>query len=648
MSRLKNSSQRYSGNRCWAVTANFNLCKRRGSWKFLCHEHRRTKYLVRLFVAFALALGVVGSIASIQSGWFSHVANPNAPSTDVDGNRKVALKMIPDKFGVLVAEFEGPDPQKYGVTNIILEQLIDATQDYQYVEIKRLNQNIDTSEVAQAKGREAQADIVLWGTYVTNTSHTRVTTHFEVIDKSFDLPLRKEKEIITARTAELESFTMQEQLSKGMTYLVLLTVGIIQLESLHFDEAVASFTKALSLLTVPEQIIEPHHLYDYRAICYLMKGMPEEAVADYSKAISFKRDADLFYMRGFIYVRQAKLTQALVDLNISLSLEPREAVYAMRGFAYLYLAHDLRHAMLDFNKAIELNPNSIGGRVNRSMLYSQEGNFEAALADVNVVIGLQPSSGAYGNRGTIFSAKGDTEKALADYSIAIELDPNNATNYYNRGNLNSRLHNLDEALADLNSAIRIYPQFASAYSERGNIYRDRGMLDEAILDYSTAIERPDDEAYGTYYNRGAVFHLKGEFDRAIQDYDQSIRLNSQFADSYGNRCNTYLRKKNFDRAISDCNRAIKLNPNNHMYYTSRGAALASMRHFTRAIEDFERAIELDGKDIKAYSNRGNVYFEQGKKSDAVADLRKVIEIGGDDSLVLLAKRNLCALGVASC
>jgi tetratricopeptide (TPR) repeat protein len=552
------------------------------------------------------------------------------------------------KIVVLLSDFAGPDPDSYGVTKIIHEQLTDATKGYQDVKIKRLYQSIDTSEVAQTKGTEAQADIVLWGSYFANQSNTRVIAHFEVIEKTFDIPLREDKEIISAKTAKLESFTMQEQLSKEMSYLVLLTVGIIQVEDSDFDGAITSFTKALSLSTVPEQIINPKHLYDYRAICYLMKGTLDEALYDYSQALSLERDADMFLMRGFIYTLQGKSSQALNDINSSLSIEPTDQLYALRGYIYLYLVNDYQLAMADFNKAIELNPNSVSGHINRSVLYSWQGNFEAAITDVDIAISLSPSSKVYNNRGTVYSAKGDIEKALADYSQAIELEPNDASYYSNRGSVYAQHHNLDKALADLDTAIMLDPKYGRAYTTRGNVYKEKGLLDEAIVEYTKAIELKDGKAYGDYYNRGLTYHQKGEFDRAIEDHSQAIKLNPQFADAYGNRCNTYLSKKNFDLAISDCNKAIKLNPKQSMAYNNRGAALASKRNFAYAMADFNKAIALDNKNMGAYFNRGTAYAEQGKKSDAVADFRRVIELGGDEFFVKSAKRNLCALGEGDC
>jgi len=176
------------------------------------------------------------------------------------------------KVTVLVSEFAGPNPESYGVTQIITEQLTNAVKDYSDVKIKPLRAAIDSSEAAQAKGKEERADVVLWGSYLSNAAHTRVTIHFEVLEKNFDFPLKHDNKTIVANTSKLESFTIQEELSKEMTYLVLLTVGMARLGAHDLTGAITSFTRAISASSAPTDLIEPEDIYAYRAMCYLVNG----------------------------------------------------------------------------------------------------------------------------------------------------------------------------------------------------------------------------------------------------------------------------------------------------------------------------------------------------------------------------------------
>lgn len=52
------------GNRCWAPTASFRLCGRKGNWAFLCNEHRSRRYILQTFFS---TLTVLASIIALLS-----------------------------------------------------------------------------------------------------------------------------------------------------------------------------------------------------------------------------------------------------------------------------------------------------------------------------------------------------------------------------------------------------------------------------------------------------------------------------------------------------------------------------------------------------------------------------------------------------
>ena len=134
-----------------------------------------------------------------------------------------------DKIIILIANFQGPDPDKYRVTESIITQLKEESKEYNDVQIKALNQEIreqNGSDIARKKGEEIKASIVIWGWYGKTTEKVLVTSHFEVLQKSKFLKFRHESETISVPVTELERFTLQEQLSQKMTYLIMLTIGL--------------------------------------------------------------------------------------------------------------------------------------------------------------------------------------------------------------------------------------------------------------------------------------------------------------------------------------------------------------------------------------------------------------------------------------
>ncbi len=83
-------------------------------------------------------------------------------------------------------------------------------------------------------------------------------------------------------------------------------------------------------------------------------------------------------------------------------------------------------AIVDYNKALELNPKSVPAYFNRGRAFYFKREFAEAVASYNKVIELTPNdSVAFYNRGVTYEKMGDALKAMEDYQKAVELDENN-------------------------------------------------------------------------------------------------------------------------------------------------------------------------------------------------------------------------------
>src|ERR1700730_12939908 len=71
---------------------------------------------------------------------------------------------------------------------------------------------------------------------------------------------------------------------------------------------------------------------------------------------------------------------------------------------------------------------------NRGIAKQNGGDLKGALADYNRAIELDPYDAIpYENRGVVKAAQGDLHGAIADFNRALQLSPGNAEAYDNRG-----------------------------------------------------------------------------------------------------------------------------------------------------------------------------------------------------------------------
>ena len=114
-----------------------------------------------------------------------------------------------------------------------------------------------------------------------------------------------------------------------------------------------------------------------------------------------------------------------------------------------YNLEDYKGAIVDFTKAIRINPNDLYYYIFRAQAKEKLKDYNGAISDYTRAIKLNPSVGNYyNNRGFCKENLKDYTGAIADYTRAIELDPKHEKAYYNRGFCKGNLKDYTGAIAD--------------------------------------------------------------------------------------------------------------------------------------------------------------------------------------------------------
>jgi len=343
-----------------------------------------------------------------------------------------------------------------------------------------------------------------------------------------------------------------------------------------------------------------------------------------------------------------KLTLLLLAVFVTIS--PQLFARGIREGAEFYNKRGLEYsnngeydkAIADFSRAILLEPNDANFYNNRGNAYRNKGNDDLAFEDYLQGIQVDPANvRSYINCGVMYIAKGDFEQGIENYNYAIQIAPNNMLAYYNRGVAYNDKKIYDRAIEDFTSAILLNQNYFYAYNNRGNAYFKKGEFDSAIEDYTRAIMLNPNYALA-YNNRGDVYYNKGEYDLAIEDYTKAILLNPMYALAYGNRGNVYRVKGEYDRSIDDHTQAILLDPNNADYYGSRGIVYYMKGENDSAIEDYTKSILLNPNQAISYGNRGIVYYNKGEYDRAIEDYSKVIQLDPNNKLAYNNRGNAYA------
>ena len=291
---------------------------------------------------------------------------------------------------------------------------------------------------------------------------------------------------------------------------------------------------------------------------------------------------------------------------------------------------DYAEAIVNFDKAIELNPKYVRAHYERGRTQSYLDDYTSAIATLTQTLTIDPADpDIYYSLGTAKFLLGDYDDAMVDLDKAIELDTQHANTYANRGGAKLRHGesesaggNVEEAqdlyqaaITDLDKAIELDAQHANAYANRGgaklahgdleaaggNTKEAQSLYQAAIADYDKAIEIEPENA-AVYYNRGSAKLARGDLEAAGGNTKEAQSL--------------------YQAAIADYDKVIEIEPENAAVYSNRGSAKSRLAEaeaaggnveeaqdlYQAAIADHDKAIEIDPEKTAAYINRGSAKF----------------------------------------
>ena len=355
----------------------------------------------------------------------------------------------------------------------------------------------------------------------------------------------------------------------------------------------------------------------------------DKALVAINKAIELQpQNPNLYNQKGVVLKDLKQYAQSEAAITRAIKLSPRAAFYNNRGLLYSN-QKKWELALLDYNKAIQINPNLVQAYNNRGLLYSNQKKWELALVDYNKAIQINPEyATAYNNRGIVYSDQKKWELALADYNKAIQINPNDDGAYNNRGELYRRQKKWELALLDYNKAIQINPNLVQAYNNRGIVYSDQKKWELALADFNKIIQINPEYATA-YINRGVIYDEQKKWELAMADFNKAIQINPDAPEAYNNRGVLYLKQKKWELALTDFNKAIQINPDDHEAYNNRGNLYEEQKKSDLALADYNKAIQINPNYALAYYNRGELYRHQKKWELALADNNKAIQINPD-------------------
>jgi tetratricopeptide (TPR) repeat protein len=226
--------------------------------------------------------------------------------------------------------------------------------------------------------------------------------------------------------------------------------------------------------------------------------------------------------------------------------------YAAKGNEYLR-SGDIAKAVLEFEKAVEAEPDN----------HESRNSLGAALSSI-----------------------GDFGRAVEHFRAAVRIKQDFVEGHYNLGRAYAEMGSLDEALNQFSTVLQLDSTFALAYLSGGDILAARGLGEQAADSYEGAI-RFDPNLLPAYLRLASVYIGTGEHERAVNLLLRARTLRPEDPEIVSMAGRAAIRNRDFDQAILLIKEAMEMDSLNLVYRNDLATALMLSRRRDEAIEQWQ-------------------------------------------------------------
>jgi tetratricopeptide (TPR) repeat protein len=491
-----------------------------------------------------------------------------------------------DNILILVANFHSPTAivgyDKNNTDNLNpqqtiyeqLDQLNSINKNYNLksnkIFIDKIDDNIKINDEERAirelnrrvKESGYKLGLIIWDEYSGSKSKLKIFSKIKASEQINENYITT-KFSATDTIAELDEYTLQEDISKKNMYSVLLLLGSANSKSGEYQIAHNMFDEAIERATNLK--LKPSVAYHLKAFTYHIQNEFPLAIKYYKFSLKGNIDNPILVLSyqnlAILCIINDPKNCLIEDLNLG-----KLHKYTEKSKSNEYMVVNLQNSLNRYPYAIS----------NAEILLEKALSLDAEKTVRSIT---------YNNRGMLFLAKKQIFNAIDDFGKAIELDEKNSMAYVNRGATKllcfwEKLEQIyyDRAKEDLRKAIEYDPDNFLAYLQLGQL--------ERIKSNPSSQDLTD----GQYYTKIAIEKMKK---LGKDDLEAQISL----ADFYSKKGNKELALQTLDD--------LKINhPKSPYLYFNRGLFFQETGDYDNSLREFDTAINLKQDYFDAY--RGSV------------------------------------------
>ena len=310
---------------------------------------------------------------------------------------------------------------------------------------------------------------------------------------------------------------------------------------------------------------------------------------------------------------------------------------------------DRKDALVEFQRAVEVNPKSPQAHYNIAIAFRNFGEDRKAAEELRMALRLDPGyEQAEIMLGLLLQQGGQPDKAVAQYQALLKRNPGSADGHNWLGVAYLQKNQFAEAEKEFREAIRLKPDYARAYNNLGSTLAQAGDIAPAIRILEQGLKYSPGDLQ-LRLNLGMALRSKGDAEGALAQFRSLLAEHGDSPELHYQYGQTLRQKGDLGAAVGAFEKSLELNPESREGYYGLSQALkesaARIRHgatpagpiqagnealargdMAGAREAGEKAVADDPESAEAHNLLGFALWYGGDRARATSELDQSLRL----------------------
>jgi tetratricopeptide (TPR) repeat protein len=401
-------------------------------------------------------------------------------------------------------------------------------------------------------------------------------------------------------------------------------------------------------------------LNDELADLYFRTGRVHDAEVTAKNLLkTWPDDVDAHKLLGRIYLRRlgegqngassassgAVLDQAIAQFEKIVQLQPQSVEDRMVLGQLYTVKHEPKKAEEEFKAAQAIQPDSEDVVLNLVRLYATSGDVQHAIKTLEAVPQEQRSPKMEFTLGSLYDQLKQTKEAVEAYKRAADLQPDDLQTMDGLAQALLNDDQLDQALKEYQQLAAADPENSEALVHIAEIQRRLGKYEDALTTVRKA-RKLDPSSLEAGYNEGMLLDVLGRLDQAAQTYQSMVDLTSHANGAYtsaekNNRSiflerlgAVYVEQNKIDQAVATYQKMIDMGGDSAVSgYQGQVDAYRSAHQFDKSIDVARKAVAANPENRDMKLMLAGELADHGQAEQGFDMAKSLLKGNSDDRIV---------------